>query len=145
MGPSARYARALSPQRSTTGDCVVPGVMDQCEGDALSVGLRHEAVDISDMCAGRAVGSAAQAAAEAAAAPLRARLAELEADAAPHPAPPSKTVGRDGVSLGFGCCGARLGDGFAALRPVVVFVQFGSVAQPQAKHRGRFAHWMLRT
>ena len=26
-------------------------------------------------------------------------------------------------------------------RPVVLFVRFGSVAQPQAKHRGRFAHW----
>ena len=28
-------------------------------------------------------------------------------------------------------------------RPVVLFVRFGSVAQPQAKHRGRFAHCLL--
>ena len=28
-------------------------------------------------------------------------------------------------------------------RPVVSFVRFGSVAQPQAKHRGRFAHCLL--
>ena len=78
--------------------------------DALAVGLRHDSADVAGMCAPCALGAVASAAAEAAAAPLRARLAELDADA-PRPPQQGKTLGRDNVAPGFDCCGARLGDG----------------------------------
>ena len=81
--------------------------------DALAAGLRHDSADVAGLCAPCALVAVGSAAAEAAAAPLRARLAELNADA-PRPAQQGKALSRDGVAPGFDCCGARLGDGAAS-------------------------------
>ena len=80
-------------------------------GDALRTDVPIEGHDVEGLCAPCAVGVAAAAAAKAAAAPLLARLEEIEASA-PRPNTAGKTMGRDWRYPAFGCCGAKLGEGY---------------------------------